>query len=117
VQAVVSLYGVYDFTQFTHQLDDQQMLNRIFGNWTLAGLREASPINHVSRTLPPLLLIQGTKDELYPGAIAYHEALTKAGVIHQLLVLEGAPHGMENWVDHPAWLHSLNNAVDWLRKQ
>jgi len=117
VNAVVSLYGVYDFTQFTQQLDDRPMLNRVFGQWTLPDLQEASPINHVSRTLPPMLLIQGSKDELYPGALAYDAALTKAGVEHQMIVLEGAPHGMENWVNHPLWLHSLETAVHWLRKQ
>lgn len=116
VSAVVSLYGVYDFTQFTKQADDKQMLERIFGKWTLPQLEAASPINHIDKRLPPLYLIQGTKDELYPGTLAYAEALKRAGVEHQLVVVDGAPHGMENWVSHPEWLRSLEDAVAWLRR-
>ena len=115
VKAVVSLYGVYDFSQFTHQPEDKQMLNRIFGNWTLQDLRAASPIDHINGELPPLFLIQGTEDELYPGALAYDKALTAAAVSHQLIVLKGAPHGMENWVGNSKWLKSLNDAVAWLQ--
>jgi alpha-L-fucosidase 2 len=115
VSGVVSLYGVYDFAPFMGDSDGRQMLKRIFGEWTLPMLEEASPIHHISRALPPMLLIQGTKDELYPGALAYDAALKKAGVPHQLVVLDGAPHGMENWVDHPAWLKVLDDAVGWLR--
>ena len=43
VAAVVSLYGVYDFAQFTAQPSDRQMLDRIFGKWTTPALKEASP--------------------------------------------------------------------------
>lgn len=90
------------------------MLDRIFGKWTLKALQEASPIHYVSNSLPPMLLIQGTKDQLYPGTIDYEKVLSKAGVAHKLIVLKGAPHGMENWVDHPEWLRSLNDAAAWL---
>jgi acetyl esterase len=116
VAAVVSLYGVYDFTQFTKQADEKQMLDRIFGNWTPPTLEDASPINHISKDLPPLFIIQGTKDELYPGAVAYHAALNRVGVEHQFIVLDGAPHGMENWVGNPEWLRSLETAAAWLRQ-
>jgi acetyl esterase/lipase len=116
VAAVVSLYGVYDFTQFTKQAEDRRMLDRIFGKWTTQDLKEASPIEHIGKGLPPLLLIQGTQDELYPGTLAYERALTAAGIEHELVVLDGAPHGMENWVSRPDWLKSLDRAMEWLRR-
>jgi len=116
VNAVLSLYGVYDFSQFTKDVDGKQMLTRIFGNWSPPALQDASPIHHITRTLPPLFLIQGTNDELYPGALAYDKALTTAGVRHQLVVLKGAPHGMENWVNNPVWLKSLTDAAEWLKR-
>ncbi len=117
VKALLSLYGVYDFSQFTNEVDGKQMLARIFGNWTLPILRAASPIEHISRTLPPLYLIQGTNDELYPGALAYDKALSAVGVTHKLVVLKDAPHGMENWVQNPEWMKSLTDAAAWLKRQ
>ena len=117
VSAVVSLYGVYDFEQFAHDSEGKEMLHRIFGDWSVPMLQEASPIYHISHALPPLLLIQGTKDELYPGTLKYHEALKAAGVVHEFVVLEGAPHGMENWVSHSEWMSALDKAAEWLRKQ
>lgn len=116
VNAVVSLYGVYDFEPFTSSADGKQMLTRIFPDWTLPVIQDASPIHHISRSLPPLLIIQGTADELYTGTLAYDKALTAAGVAHKLVVLKGAPHGMENWVDQPEWNDSLMGVAAWLHK-
>jgi len=115
VGAVVSLYGVYNFKQFTQDADGKQMLKRIFGQWTLPMLEEASPLYNIKAGMPRLLLIQGTKDELYAGTLAYDQALTKKGIEHKLVVLDGAPHGMENWVGHAVWMKALDDAAVWLR--
>jgi len=73
------------------------MLDRDFGAWDEEILKRDSPMYRVRSDLPPLLLIQGTKDELYGGTQAYANQLKKAGARYQLILLEGAPHGMENW--------------------
>ena len=113
-QAVVSFYGVYDFTQWAADRDNRPMLDRIFGSWDTATLERYSPLFHVRADLPPMLLIQGTKDELYAGTLAYAERLKRAGARYELILLEGAPHGMENWVGHPEWDFYRQRMVDWL---
>ena len=115
VQAVVSFYGVYDFIPWTEQPGSKESLNRLFGHWTPQLLREYSPIDHVSRAMPPILLIQGTGDELYKGTLSYVERLKQAHARYDLVLLQGAPHGMENWVGHPEWAFYKQKLVEWLR--
>ena len=115
VQAVVSFYGVYDFTQWAQDADSRPTLDRVFGHRDTAVLQRFSPIFHVTAALPPILLIQGTKDELYPGTLAYADRLKKAGARSELILLDGAPHGMENWAGHPAWEVYKPRLIKWLR--
>ncbi|MGH9430654.1 MAG: alpha/beta hydrolase fold domain-containing protein [Terriglobia bacterium] len=115
VQAVVSFYGVYDFTRWTQRPGSQDSLNRLFGSWTPQTLQEYSPIDHVSRAMPPVLLIQGTGDELYQGTLSYAQRLKQAHVRYDLVLLKGAPHGMENWEGHQEWAFYKQRLVQWLR--
>jgi len=115
VQAVVSFYGVYDFTQWANETGSRPMLDPIFGHWDQEILKHYSPLFHVRGDLPPLLLIQGTKDELYAGTLAYANQLKKAGAKYELILLDGAPHGMENWAGHPEWEFYKQRLVDWLK--
>jgi acetyl esterase len=115
VQAVVSFYGVYDFTAWVNDPEDRPMLDRIFGPWDQQLLTRYSPLYSAHAGLPPLLLIQGTKDELYPGTLAYAERLKQLGARYELILLDGAPHGMENWAGHPDWEVYRPRLVDWLR--
>ncbi|HKS96816.1 MAG TPA: alpha/beta hydrolase fold domain-containing protein [Terriglobia bacterium] len=115
VQAVVSFYGVYNFTRWSKgSNDERRMLNRLFGDWTPEILARYSPVDHVTKDLPPILLIQGTKDELYPGTLEYAARLKQAGARYELVELKDAPHGMENWEDHPEWAFYKQKLVDWL---
>ncbi len=115
VQAAVSFYGVYDFTAWAGDPGSRTMLDRIFGQWDTAALQRYSPLFHVRPDLPPLLLIQGTKDELYPGTLAYAKKLKDAGARHELILLDGAPHGMENWAGHPEWESYKHRMIAWLQ--
>lgn len=115
VQAVVSFYGVYDFVPWERQPDSRATLNRLFGAWTTSTLKQYSPIDHISPSLPPILLIQGTGDELYQGTVRYANRLKQAGAIFDLVLLKDAPHGMENWEGHPQWMFYKKELVDWLR--
>ena len=116
VRAVVSFYGVYNLTPWSEGAEDWQRsaLKRLFGDWTPEMLREYSPIEHVTADLPPTFLIQGTKDELQKGTLEYAARLKQMGARYDLLLLEGAPHGMENWEGHPEWDHYKKKLVDWL---
>jgi alpha-L-fucosidase 2 len=114
VQAVVSFYGVYDFSRWATDPGARIMLDRIFGPWDMEVLKRYSPLFHGSAALPPMLLIQGTKDELYEGTLAYVERLKQVGARHELVLLQGAPHGMENWAGHGEWEFYKKRLVDWL---
>ena len=56
---------------------------------------KASPITFVDRGDAPVLLFQGTSDELVPesGALRFAQALTRAGVPGRVELLLGAKHG------------------------
>lgn len=53
-----------------------------------------SPVGHISRTMPPTLIIQAEKDALVPtrDAIAFHDAIKKAGVKCTLQIYPGVGH-------------------------
>lgn len=59
--------------------------------------REASPIEHVHAALPPILLLQGTRDYLVPHAQAtsFAARLAAVGAPHRLEIVEGGVHGFE----------------------
>lgn len=59
--------------------------------------RAASPIEHVHPALPPILLLQGTRDLLVPDAQAREFAarLAAHGAPHRLEIVEGGVHGFD----------------------
>ncbi len=56
--------------------------------------RQASPLTHVDKNDPPILILHGTADKTVPVADseALAEALKVAGVEHQLVIIPEAPH-------------------------
>lgn len=58
-------------------------------------VRLVSPMSYVRRGLPPIITIHGTADPLvpYPQAVKLHEALTKSGVVNQLVTIKDGDHG------------------------
>jgi len=56
--------------------------------------RAATPMTHVNAKTPPILILQGTEDKTVPpeDSKAFDSALEKAGVEHQLVLVEGAGH-------------------------
>jgi len=101
VQAVVSFFGPADM--LAEDLPEQSQA--ILRNW-IGGTpsemedayRKASPLTYVSPGDAPMLLLQGTKDQLIPTTQAYVmvEALTQAGVPGRVELLIGEGHG---WPD------------------
>jgi dipeptidyl aminopeptidase/acylaminoacyl peptidase len=61
---------------------------------TAEQIKTASPITYVSTANPPVLILQGSKDDLVPAIQSerLHEALTRAGVKNQLIALPDAGH-------------------------
>src|SRR5436190_22238308 len=116
VQAVVSFYGIFDFTAWSQGSEQEKAkLQRLFGGWIPASLKRYSPMFNARRGHPPILLIQGPRVELYRGVMEYTHKLKALGAPFQLILLENAPHGMENWEGHEEWMFYKQNLVEWLR--
>jgi pectinesterase len=62
-------------------------------------LREASPINHVHRGLPPFLLLHGTADMSVPynQSVQLQAKLKVEGVPCELITIDDGVHGMARW--------------------
>ena len=108
VQGAVTWYGVFDFSTIAGQAGKvpgaQSHQNPNSGEARYLGctldrcppelLRLASPIAHVDRKDPPMLLIAGTADQTVPPAQSrtMSDALSKAGVPNQLILIPGVNH-------------------------
>ncbi|MEJ0089895.1 MAG: alpha/beta hydrolase [Limisphaerales bacterium] len=57
-------------------------------------MKSASPMTYVATENPPVLILQGGKDDLVPAIQSQrlHEALDKAGVKNQIILLDDAGH-------------------------
>jgi alpha-L-fucosidase 2 len=122
VAAAVSFYGVYDFEPLVQDTSPRSLLFRLFGRTTLDEesrrlLRRYSPLYHAHQGMPPLLLIHGTDEMLWEQGVAFAEKLEQVGADHELVRLDGAPHGMESWEGRPEWSGYKQKLVDWLEEK
>ena len=118
---VVSFYGVYDFNAMVADAAPRSLLVRLFRRAVLddesrAVLRRYSPLSQAHAEMPPMLLVNGTGERLWAQAQAFDRRLTQLGVSHDVIALEGAPHGMENWEGHPAWVLYKDRVAEWIRR-
>jgi alpha-L-fucosidase 2 len=118
---VVSFYGVYDFTAMVSDASPRSLLVRLFRRTVLndesrAELRRYSPLHRAHKDMPPMLLVNGTGERLWAQAQTFAKRLTELGVNHEIIALEDAPHGMENWEGHSAWTVYKARVVDWIRR-
>ena len=116
---VVSFYGVYDFNGMVTDASPRSLLVRLFRRTELDDaardeLRRYSPLSRAHADMPPLLLVNGTGERLWTQAQTFDRRLSELGVDHDVIVLEGAPHGMENWEGHPEWMFYKQRVVDWI---
>jgi acetyl esterase/lipase len=56
--------------------------------------KQASPVTHLSKDDPPLLILHGTADKTVPvmQSEMLHKAAKEAGIVTELVIIEGAPH-------------------------
>jgi dipeptidyl aminopeptidase/acylaminoacyl peptidase len=102
------------------ELTPRSIPSRLFGitsldNESRATLRRHSPLHNARENIAPLLLVCGTKDGLFAQHNAFANELVKAGAGFDVITLEGAPHGMENWEGHPEWMDYKTKLVEWLK--
>lgn len=94
VQAVVNLYGVNNLEAHYSKPEEETAFRKVTNVIPQSEWKRASPLSHVSRNDPPMLLIHGTNDDTVPHqqSIELHEALKNAGVASECVILDGAPH-------------------------
>jgi acetyl esterase/lipase len=66
--------------------------------------------------MPPILLVHGTAERLWAQGTAMRDRLATVGARHEMIALEGAPHGMENWEGRPEWAGWQTRVVEWLAR-
>jgi acetyl esterase len=79
-------------------------------------LRQYSPLYQAHKNMPPLLLVNGTGERLWTQAQAFAQRLTDLGARHEVIALENAPHGLENWEGHTEWTSYKQRMVEWIRQ-
>ena len=117
---VVSFYGVYDFNAMVTDASPRSLLVRLFRRTVLddesrAELRKFSPLHRAHKDMPPILLVNGTGERLWAQAQAFAQRLTELGARHEVIAIDGAPHGMENWEGHPEWTAYKRRVVEWIQ--
>jgi len=98
VKAIISIFGPHDLTLDAHR---NHRVTRLFLGKTFKQApdlyREASPINHVDKNDPPVLLIHGSLDAIVPSKNSdlLAEKLKSAGVPVNYDKIEGWSHVMD----------------------
>jgi alpha-L-fucosidase 2 len=118
---VVSFYGVYDFPSMVTDTSPRSLLVRLFRRSTLddesrALLRRYSPLYQAHKNMPPLLLVNGTGERLWAQGQAFAQRLTDVGARHEVIALDGAPHGLENWEGRAEWTTYKGQVINWMRR-
>jgi acetyl esterase len=117
VQAVLSFYGNYRAT-VPQDAVARARLDTLYGAgaWTPGTLHDYAPYDLAHPGMPPVLVLQGTAEQGGPArSKEYCDHLKELGVPTELVLLEGAPHGIENWEEHPEWAFYKTKVVDWLK--
>lgn len=121
VKAVVSFYGPMDLDTLarTSPLVPSRIRDQVrgtpFEQLLMAGLKQLSPLQHISPSMPPFLMIHGTRDSVVPYQQS-EEFCTKAkaaGAACQLYSVAGAGHGIR-WWDNTAYKREM---VNWLKAE
>ncbi len=110
VEAVVDWYGPTDFqkmdgcgSEMHHDAPDSPESTIIGGPIQENDERSAlaNPITYVDPSDPPFLILHGDKDPLVPHCQSelLYDALQKAGVESQLVIVPGGGHGEGMWLD------------------
>jgi alpha-L-fucosidase 2 len=125
VQAFVALYAPTDLEALAEKspMVPQWIRENVKGTpWEsmiLASLKTLSPIEHVRKGMPPMLLIHGTADTLVPfeQSRAMCERVKAVGGSCELYAVDGAGHGIRWWESTPHEKGYKREMVRWLRER
>jgi acetyl esterase len=105
VQGVVAFYTPSDLgtlVRTSSMIPDgvrDAVKGTLFDDLLMAGLTEFSPLNAVSPSAPPFLMIHGTDDNVVPFAQSerFCDKLRASGVACELYPVKGGGHGIRSW--------------------
>ena len=118
--ALVSFYGIHDFALWFKQRGEiPKNIAKYLPDTKAETLRETSPVTYVEKAVPPMLLIHGTADKGVPWeqSKVLCDAAKKSGAVCEMLLIEGAPHGVENWESDPRFHVWKPKLVTWLKEK
>ena len=114
VRCSIDMYGISDLRTRREIEADGTVVDKfrpvgpvnVFGDASNAAVyRLASPVTHIAKNSPPVLILHGDKDTTVDLRQSQDlaAALAKAGVPHELVVVEGAGHtfDLETWNKKP----------------
>lgn len=122
VAAVVSFYGRGELVSDMQPGQEMRAnLQQLFGRKTFdevaqKTLREASPLLHIKRGLPPFLLVHGTADQSVPyqQSVDWQKRMHELGMTCDLISIKDGVHGMIYW--DPVAPTYKQDVVAWLVK-
>ena len=81
-------------------------------------LVEASPVTYLKRGQPPMLLVHGKADTGVPWKQSERFCLAarRVEVACEMQLIDGAPHGVENWENELRFQVWKAPTVAWLRR-
>jgi len=102
ISAVVDFFGLSDFylrpaAEFKNPVSGPGLLFGGAMNDKPALVKLATPLNYIDHADPPFLIIHGDKDDQMDirQSITLNDSLRKYGVLSELRIIKGAPHGGE----------------------
>jgi alpha-L-fucosidase 2 len=125
VQAAVSFYGPSDLVALVETNPEipesirQLLTGSSLGALLTSALRNLSPLNFITKSAPPFLLIHGTADRLVPieQSVMMRDALEKVGDSAQLITVKGGGHGVRWWDSRPEMTAYKQQMVRWLKEK
>jgi acetyl esterase/lipase len=105
VAAVVPFYGRGELvSDLKPGAEMRANLAQLFGRKTFdetaeKQMREASPLLHIKRGLPPFLLVHGTADQSVPydQSVQWQAKMKELGMTCDLITIKEGVHGMISW--------------------
>jgi acetyl esterase len=121
-KAALLIYGLFDFpAQMKRDANDtfDGMIRAYAGAGYPAILEDprVSPLRAVKAgTMPPSFILCGTADTLLPETHSMAEALKRADIRHEVVILEDMPHGFLQMDVLSGCKQGLDKMIDFLRR-
>ena len=127
IRAVVPFYPAVDFDALVEGLDKNATayhgIMQFIGATEINDnarklLREASPMTYIHKGMPPYLIIVGTADQLvgFRQSKEFCDKVNQAGSQCEIYPLQGAPHWLVRWENHPEWQGYKDKVTGWLKE-